>query len=192
MSEKTIILGYNGSDALWPHTLFESARSSLAVADAAVARMGALDISGPHALTVLFLLGQSIELSLKTFLRLRGYSEDQLKSRAIGHGLNDALNHAVDEGFQQPHDADVQLLRLLDTTYATKKLQYQRASAVRLPLLRPTRELAQEYLLRAQIPSFRPSDLAGMSIDPSSDYGGPSLAEFRVGAEGKDLLRLKG
>jgi hypothetical protein len=34
MSEKTIVLGYNGSDALWPLTLFESARSSLAVASA--------------------------------------------------------------------------------------------------------------------------------------------------------------
>lgn len=188
---RTITLGYSGGNDLWPHTLFESARSSLAVADAAVARMGPLDLSGPHVLTVLFLLAQSIELSLKSFLRVRGYSEDQLKSNGgLGHRLCDALDHAITEGFQS-HQTDLQLLRVLDTTYATKRLQYHRASPIRLPLLRPTRELAHEYLLKVHVPLFRSSDERGMSIDPAADYGESSLAEFRVGAAGVDLLRLK-
>jgi len=192
MPEKEIPLGYNGANDLWPFTLFESARSSLAVADAAVARMGPLSFSGPHALTVLFLLAQSIEFSLKTFLRMRGYSDDELKGKDIGHRLCDALDHAVNNGFPKPYEADTQLLRLLDTTYATKKLQYHRASAMRFPLLRPTRELAHQFLLTAHPPIFRPTDAAGMSIDPAADYGGPSLAEFRIGAADTDLLRLKG
>ena len=52
-----------------------------------------------------------------------------------------------------------------------------------LPLLRPVRELAHEYIgrHRRSSPNDEPVDAstAGWSIDPEANYGGPTLAQFR-------------
>jgi hypothetical protein len=72
-----------------------------------------------------------------------------------------------------------------------KQLQYHRAREMTLPLLRPVRELAHQYISRLRAPLLRGSSAndeivdastAGWSIDPEADYGGPTLAQFREAA----------
>jgi hypothetical protein len=48
--------GYGPTNNLWPSTLMEAARSFAAIADTGVVRLGHPDPSGPHYLTILFLL----------------------------------------------------------------------------------------------------------------------------------------
>jgi len=159
--------------------------------------MAPVNASSPHYLTILFLLGQSIELALKSFLRSRGYTEAQLVR--IKHNLPKSLRAAVNHGFPKPHPTDVQLLELLDATYgAQRKLQYHRASAVNLPLLRPVRALAGEYLVHSFMflggsPSNigdRGPEVYGLFVDPTANYEGPSLADFRISADGVNLRSL--
>jgi hypothetical protein len=193
-----VTLGYESPDDLWPFTLLNAAASFAAHADLAVARMGTPQASGPHYLTVLFLLAQSIELALKAFLRAKGSSESDLER--IKHNLPKALNEAVAAGFPARDPADVQLLDLLDTTYAKQKaLQYHRASEMTLPVLRPTRELADMYIAHTYKSMLGEDNFQrtlsqggesayGLSIYSEADYGSVSLEEFRTAAKG---LRLR-
>jgi len=182
-----VILGYGPETDLWPMTLHQSAQSFAAVADAAVSQLGRLDDSSSLYLTVLFLLAQAIELALKAFLRFGGYSEDQLVD--LGHDLARLVYKARELGLPKPHHpADVRLLELLNDTYLQqRKLQFQRASEIRLPLMRPVRELAAEYICSFPLSQISPIS----SIDPAADYGGPSLADFRSQARGTDLRSVR-
>ena len=176
-------LGYGSGTDLWPMTLHESARSFVVVADAAVRQLGRLDDSSPLYLAVLFLLAQAIELALKAFLRFGGYSEDQLVD--LGHDLVRLVYKARELGLPKPyHAADVRLLELLNDTYLKgRKLQFHRASPIRLPLLRPIRDLAVEYICAFPLVRISPSS----TLDAAADYGEPSLADFRSRARGTDL-----
>jgi hypothetical protein len=187
---KGVTFGYGPDNDLWVFTLLDGARSFAAIADAAVARLGRPDASGPHYLTILFLLSQAIENALKSFLLIRGVTEKELIK--ISHDLPRVLARAETAGWRTPHPADRFLLKVIDGSYRSqKKLQYHRASAMTLPLLRPVRELVHEYVgrLRAQLfegntRSDGPpnASTAGWSIDPAADYGGPTLDQFREGA----------
>ena len=85
ISPHVVTFGYGRTDDLWPFTLLDGARSFAAVADAAVVRLGRPDAGGPHYLTILFLLSQAIENALKSYLLIRGVTEDELMK--IGHDL---------------------------------------------------------------------------------------------------------
>jgi hypothetical protein len=178
-----VTLGYGPDTDLWPMTLHQSAQSFAAVADAAVRQLGRLNDSSSLYLAVLFLLAQAIELALKAFLRFGGYSKDQLVD--LGHDLARLVYKARDLGLAKPHHpADVRLLELLNDTYLKqRKLQFQRASDIRLPFLRPIRELAAEYICSFPLARTSPAS----TIDGAADYGEPSLADFRTGARGTDL-----
>ena len=177
-----VTLGYGADTDLWPMTLLEGAQGSTTVADAAVRQLGRLDASNPQYLIVLFLLAQAIELALKAFLRLNGYTEEQLKD--LDHNLSRLLHQACALTFPRPQPADTRLLELLNDTYLKgRKLQFHRASDIRLPFLRPIRELAAEYICAFPLVRASPSS----TIDEAADYGEPSLADFRAGARGTDL-----
>jgi hypothetical protein len=179
-----VTFGYASTADLWPITLHQGAQGYAAVADAAVRQLGRLDQSNPLYLPVLFLLAQSIELALKSLLRLRGFSEDQLID--LGHDLTRLLYRTRELGLlpKPHHPADVRLHELLNDTYLKqRKLQFQRASGIRLPFLRAIRELTAEYL--GAFPLLATS--SGSSVDPAADYGEPSLADFRSRARGTDL-----
>jgi hypothetical protein len=185
-----VAFGYGPDNDLWFHTLLDSARSFVAIADAAVARLGRPDAGGPHYLTILFLLSQGIENALKSYLLIRGVTEKELIK--ISHDLPRVLALAEATGWRTSHPADRFLLKVIDDSYRSqKKLQYHRASAMTLPLLRPVRELVHEYIRRLQAPLLQGStdndgppnaSTAGWSIDPEADYGGPTLDQFRDGA----------
>ena len=117
------------------------------VADAAVANLGPADSGSSDGLTILFLLAQSIELSLKAFLQPRGYDQEKLRLK-IGQDLPKALREAVGVGFSQPHPSDEKLLQLLDDTYRGRQyrvggapsLEQFRAAAQDVPDLRTLQE----------------------------------------------------
>ena len=205
--EYVLTLGYGRDNDVWPVTLLQSALSFARVADAAVATLGPVGSASSEGLTILFLLAQSIELALKTFLLMprspppgcnkEKYRYDQRRlAIEIGHNLPKALSAAVALGFPLPHPSDEKLLDLLDDTYRERRrLQYRVASAFKVPLLRPVRELAQLYLTevhRAATGTIAdPCQVPGLGIDPAADYGITSLEQLRAGAEQvPDLSRL--
>jgi hypothetical protein len=180
-----VTFGYGPTNDLWPFTLLDGARSFVAVADAAVVRLGRPDAGGPHYLTILFLLSQAIENALKSNLLIRGVTEDELMK--IGHDLPRVLVRTEQAGWPTQHPADHFLLKVIDGCYRRQKqLQYHRAREMTLPLLRPVRELAHEYIgrHRCSSPNVEPvnASTAGWWIDPEADYGGPTLTQFREGA----------
>lgn len=80
-------------DTLTAGTLIDGARMYAAAADAVNDQL-------PNALHVLsHLLGTSIELALKAYLRYSGYTENQL--RKISHDLRKLLEHAERNGLAQ-------------------------------------------------------------------------------------------
>jgi hypothetical protein len=189
--EYVLTLGYGPENDVWPVTLLDGALSFARIADAAVANLGFVGDSSSDGLTVLFLLAQSIELALKAFLQPRGYDQEKLRLK-IGHDLPAALRSAVEVGFPRPHPSDEKLLRLLGDAYQRRRrLQYRVASAMRLPLLRPVRELAEEYLMevhRALTCSIAdPSEVRGLAIDPAADYGATTLEQFRLGFDAESV-----
>lgn len=136
--EDALTLGYAADNDVWPVGLLEGAPSFARFADAAVANMRPVDNGSSDALTVLLLLAQSIELTLKAFLRPRGYNQEKLR-REIGHDLPKALRAAVAVRFPQPHPSDEKVPQLLDdTSRGRRRLRYRVASALKLPLSRPS------------------------------------------------------
>ena len=84
--EYALTLGYAADNDVWPVSLPEGAPGFARFADAAVADLRPVDNGSSDALTVLLLLAQSIELTLKAFLQPRGYNQEKLR-REIGHDL---------------------------------------------------------------------------------------------------------
>lgn len=183
-SPRVVTFGCGPTNDQGPFTLLAGAPSFVAVAGAAVVRLGRPDAGGPHYLTVLFLLSQAIENALKSNLLIRSVTENEL--RKIGHDLRRVLVETEPQAGRRntpPITSYSKCRRLLP---ASKQLQYHRAREMTLALLRPVRELAHEYVGRHRRSS--PDDeridaaTAGWWIDPEADYGGPRLAQFREAA----------
>ena len=186
-----LTLGCGTDDQVWPVTLLDGALSFVRIADAAVANLGSVSSGSSDGLTILFLLAQSIELALKAYLRPCGY--DPTKLQKIGHRLSKALCSAVAAGFPRPHPSDAKLLKLLDDIYRERKLQYRGPSAIKVPLLRPVRELAQIYLTevhRALTCSIAdPDKVPGLKIDRAANYGATTLEQLRFGFDRAESQR---
>jgi hypothetical protein len=74
---------------------------------------------------IYFLACQSIELSLKAYLRGAGYSEKQL--RAIGHSLDKCVEAARAAGIEEHvslAEADIEALAVVNPYYQSKHFQY--------------------------------------------------------------------
>src|SRR4051812_33328340 len=75
-----------------------------------------------------FLACQSIELSMKGYLRGAGWSDKQL--RQVGHDLNKCLQAAIAHGIES-HVAlsqlDADIIGMINPYYEGKDLQYSRA-----------------------------------------------------------------
>ena len=199
-----ITMGYGPNDEVWPVTLLNTALSFARVADAAVARLGQISSATTEGLTILFLLAQSIELALKTFLLIsleqscppdENGPHDHQKSRehqqalkAIGHDLPKALRAVVAVGFPRPHSSEEKLLVLLNDAYGgRRRLQYRAPGRRKVPLLRPVRELAQQYLTEVHRAAtgtvVDPCQVPGLGVDPAADYGAMTLEQFRLTAQ---------
>lgn len=102
-----------------------------------------------------FLLGRSIELSLKAFLLASGVEATELKSRELGHDLSALLGVALQHGLEQELKLDSQeaaIIRLLSYDYAEKWFEYPNTGGIySLPLINVTEEVAKRlaYELKA-------------------------------------------
>lgn len=97
---------------------------------------------------LLFLIGQSQELSLKAYLRGAGYSEGQLKE--IGHDLDKSLKCCEAHGISKCYeftDADRELIYLMNEPYKTKDLQYVKIGYKQRPLVEPSLLFAERLHL---------------------------------------------
>jgi hypothetical protein len=82
-----------------------------------------------------YLMGHSIELSLKAFLLGAGVPLDELK-RDFGHDLSALLDRAHHLGLAQEvqlSDIDGGVIRLLGFEYRTKRFEYIRTGLLSLP-----------------------------------------------------------
>jgi hypothetical protein len=94
---------------------------------------------------IVFLIGQSIELSLKAFLRGVGFADSEL--RKINHDIEKAFRVAKDNGlegiFNEESD-DLTIIRLINSAYKSKDLQYVKTGMKTRPALEPSLELARK------------------------------------------------
>lgn len=107
------------------------------------------------SLPAYFLLGRSIELSLKAFLLHRGMAISDLRSKKkYGHDLGKLLKRARDEGLEQHiqlQEIDRGVIDLLAYDYAEKRLEYRvTGGTYYLPLLEPTLNIAQKLAHRLE------------------------------------------
>lgn len=94
---------------------------------------------------VLYLLGHSIELSLKAYLRQHGLTVHQL--RKVGHDLGKCYRKAKELGLLsawQPTPEQEAELRVLNVLYEAKDLEYIRTGPARWPRLEPLEALAAD------------------------------------------------
>ena len=93
---------------------------------------------------IVFLIGQSIELSLKAFLRGAGFADSQL--RKINHDIEEAFRVAKENGleghFKEEPD-DLTIIRLINSAYKSKDLQYVKTGMKTRPAVEPSLELAR-------------------------------------------------
>ena len=81
-----------------------------------------------------FLLGQSIELSLKAFLLGHGTPLKELRSKKYGHDLEALLNEAYRLGLEVKLDGTHRaVIHLLGVEYLDRRFQYIRTGMLRLP-----------------------------------------------------------
>jgi hypothetical protein len=95
-----------------------------------------------------FLLGRSIELSLKAFLLSRGVTPKELKSRRFGHNLEVLFDEAIARNIEQElsiSDVERGMLRLLNWDYLEKRFEYRvTGGTYALPLIDVTTQIARK------------------------------------------------
>ena len=83
-----------------------------------------------------FLVGHSIELSLKAFLLGRGATKDELRSRKFGHKLDALLSEArrrrLGSEVKLPQD-ETRAIVELNNCYSVKELEYAEVGYRRMP-----------------------------------------------------------
>jgi hypothetical protein len=100
------------------------------------------------SLPAYFLLGRSIELSLKAFLLHSGVHIDELRKRGLGHNLRALLSTAREKGLEKHialESIDSGVIDLLSYDYAEKRLEYRvTGGTYYLPLLPETWGIARK------------------------------------------------
>ena len=98
---------------------------------------------------VMYLIGHSIELSLKSYLIHKGATEDDLR-KEYGHNLTKAFNAASDAGLCDVIDCDtfeIDVLNILNTLYQSKQLNYIQTGGKEFPMFGPLETLAKKLLV---------------------------------------------
>ena len=99
-----------------------------------------------------FLLGCSIELSLKAFLLTSGMNHGELKLRKYGHDLEALLDEAIKRGLENEvliEDVEKGVLQLLNYDYLDKRFEYRvTGGTYYLPLIDVTERIARKLAYR--------------------------------------------
>jgi hypothetical protein len=124
-------------ESLTPGTLIDGARMYAAGSDAVNDRH-------PNSLHVTsHMLGMSIELTLKAFLRYKGYSVKRLKS--YGHSLGKLFDAAVEEGFYRTGSRNF-VIRVLGVLYEGRIFGYPEKATMNTIAPSRLREMANELI----------------------------------------------
>jgi hypothetical protein len=95
-----------------------------------------------------FLLGRSIELSLKAFLLHRGLPIKELRKKKFGHNLVTLLNESLNNGIEKEiaiNNVEKGVIELLSYDYADKRFEYRiTGGQYCLPLIDVTCEIAKK------------------------------------------------
>ena len=119
-------------------TLIDGARMYAAAADAVNDKL-------PNALHVLsHLLGMSIELTLKAFLRHHGCTEQELI--ALGHNLGVTYDRAIEHGLIHTGSRHFRI-RVLAANYKARIFAYPEVAEMVIITPRSLREIAHELIL---------------------------------------------
>lgn len=146
-----------------PIGVLRYASEYLEAALATEAKMGskaAYEIVVP--IPVLFLIGQSIELSLKAFLLSEGVSLRKLRYK-YGHELHRALRKAKELGlsnFVEFSEEDLFVVELLNQLYSSKQLQYIVTGAKTFPVFGSLERMALKlcHAVGAKV-GYRPKNI---------------------------------
>lgn len=124
-----------------PEGFLEHAQGFWAAADLALSKAEGV------SLPAYFLLGRSLELSLKAFLLHKGIPISELRGRRYGHNLSALLAKSRAEGidrFVELEVVDAGVICLLSYDYQAKRLEYRITKHIyALPLLPRTWEVAR-------------------------------------------------
>jgi hypothetical protein len=120
--------------------------------DAAIATDEALGMRPGYEyiapIPVMYLVGHSIELSLKAYLIFMGVPLDELKKK-YGHNLvkcyNEAQKYNLNDVIQLT-ESDYQVLEVLNVLYSSKQLNYCEIGLKQFPMLGPLQELSTKLL----------------------------------------------
>jgi len=125
------------SETLTPGTLIDGARMYAAAADAVNDRF-------PNSFHVLSqLLGMSLELALKAYLRNAGYTKQQLK--ALGHDLGRLFDEAKQQGLEHTGSRNF-VLRVTGALYMPRIFAYPEECVMNSIGPRRLRQMAQELI----------------------------------------------
>ena len=114
-----------------------------------VAATAAAELRQPVSLTAYYLVGHSIELSLKAFLLGRGVSLNKLRNKPYGHNLATLLGEARRRklgNLAKLSRQDMAVLDVLNECYGVKELEYAFTGARRLPHFSVAVSLAKHLL----------------------------------------------
>ena len=137
-----------------------------------VASSAAAELRQPISLTAYYLLGHSIELSLKAFLLGRGTSVKTLRNKPYGHDLSALLREARRRrlgSLAKLSRRDISVIDVLNECYGVKELEYAFTGSRRLPHYSMAVAVAK-HLLDSVAPycrklaannSFKPTPLRG-------------------------------
>jgi hypothetical protein len=102
------------------------------------------------SLPAYFLLGRSVELSLKAFLLARGVKASELKSRKYGHNLSSLLETALERGIVNEVKLDaieIGVIKLLNYDYMEKRFEYRDTGGTyHLPKIDVTKQVSRKLV----------------------------------------------
>lgn len=106
------------------------------------------------SLPAYFLLGRSVELSLKAYLLGCGTQISDLRSRKFGHNLSALLNAALELGLQREvplEEIEVGAIKLLSYDYMEKRFEYRvTGGTYYLPLINVTWEVTRKLAFQLE------------------------------------------
>ena len=126
-------MSLNTSFGFWSHAeSFLSAAN--VVKDSRRSNTGRTEFS--LLLPAYYLVGHSIELSLKSFLAAKGYKVNELRSKKYGHDLKALLVEARKRKLGREvklSKHQINAIKLLNDIYASKRFEYLEYGSYRLP-----------------------------------------------------------
>jgi HEPN domain len=117
------------------------------ITDEKMGRRTGYEVIAP--IPVMFLVRQSIELSLKAYLLQRGVSLTKLRTK-LGHNLHKLLRKAKEldlKNLVELTEEELNTIEILNVLYTTKQLQYIVTGAKTFPVFGPLQTAAKKLVL---------------------------------------------